>query len=78
VTELLWRALAEWIERVAATYEPSQLHAMPSAGSLLVPEGFGFVHADSERGPRLSPSSRGTDIASCPAFGDPVLPEPRA
>ena len=50
------------------------LRAVLSTGSPLSPEGFDYVYRDIKAELRLSSISGGTDIVSCFALGNPVLP----
>ncbi len=50
----------------------SNLKAMLSTGSPLVPESFDYVYRDIKQDIRLSSISGGTDIVSCFALGNPI------
>ncbi|HKZ72708.1 MAG TPA: acetoacetate--CoA ligase, partial [Steroidobacteraceae bacterium] len=50
------------------------LRTVLSTGSPLAPEGFEFVYRDVKRDVQLSSISGGTDIVSCFALGNPLLP----
>ncbi|MEA3292608.1 MAG: acetoacetate--CoA ligase [Pseudomonadota bacterium] len=52
----------------------SNLRAVLSTGSPLAPEGFDFVYREIKQDLCLSSISGGTDIISCFALGNPVLP----
>ena len=52
----------------------TSLRAVLSTGSPLSPEGFDYVYRDIKTDLRLSSISGGTDIVSCFALGNPVLP----
>lgn len=56
------------------THNLTQLKAMLSTGSPLVPESFDFVYKEIKADLQLSSISGGTDIVSCFALGNPVLP----
>jgi len=56
------------------THNLSQLKAMLSTGSPLVPESFDFVYQEIKADLQLSSISGGTDIVSCFALGNPILP----
>jgi len=55
-------------------FDLSPLHAILSTGSPLLPESFDFVYRDIKQDVQLSSISGGTDIVSCFALGNPVLP----
>jgi acetoacetyl-CoA synthetase len=72
---------AKWIDAVAkAELEPIKTHklttvrTMTSTGSPLAPESFEFVYDKIKKDVCLSSISGGTDIISCFALGNPVLP----
>jgi acetoacetyl-CoA synthetase len=72
---------AKWIDAVAkAELEPIKTHklaavrTMTSTGSPLAPESFEFVYDKIKRDVCLSSISGGTDIISCFALGNPILP----
>ncbi|QJD59825.1 acetoacetate--CoA ligase [Pseudomonas sp. gcc21] len=56
------------------THQLSRLRALLSTGSPLAPEGFEYVYRDIEADLCLSSISGGTDIVSCFALGNPILP----
>jgi acetoacetyl-CoA synthetase len=58
----------------AASHDLSSLRAMLSTGSPLVPESYDFVYEKVKKDLCLSSISGGTDIISCFALGNPVLP----
>lgn len=60
--------------RPAETHDLSALGSMLSTGSVLAPEGFDYVYRDIKPDLRLSSISGGTDIVSCFALGNPILP----
>lgn len=51
-----------------------RLRAILSTGSPLLPENFDFVYRDIKEDLQLSSISGGTDIVSCFALGNPILP----
>ncbi|MBY6205964.1 acetoacetate--CoA ligase [Halomonas denitrificans] len=51
-----------------------QLRAILSTGSPLLPESFEYVYRDIKQDVQLSSISGGTDIVSCFALGNPLLP----
>jgi acetoacetyl-CoA synthetase len=55
-------------------YELKDLRVVLSTGSPLAPESFDFVYAAIGKDLQLSSISGGTDILSCFALGNPVLP----
>ncbi|MGH8482731.1 MAG: acetoacetate--CoA ligase, partial [Nevskiaceae bacterium] len=61
-------------------YRPSEHHALPelrtllSTGSPLAPEQFEFAYRDIKADVQLASISGGTDIISCFALGNPLLP----
>lgn len=55
-------------------FDLSPLRAILSTGSPLLPESFDFVYRDIKKDVQLSSISGGTDIVSCFALGNPVLP----
>jgi acetoacetyl-CoA synthetase len=63
-----------------ADYKPaknanlSKLKAILSTGSPLLPESYDFVYRDVKEDLQLSSISGGTDIVSCFALGNPILP----
>jgi acetoacetyl-CoA synthetase len=58
----------------ARSHELSQLRAILSTGSPLVPESFDWVYESVKRDLHLASISGGTDIVSCFVLGCPVLP----
>ncbi len=57
-----------------ATHDLTQLRAIFSTGSPLVPEGFDYVYADIKNDLQLASISGGTDIISCFVGGNPIGP----
>ncbi|MBI3772918.1 MAG: acetoacetate--CoA ligase [Gammaproteobacteria bacterium] len=55
-------------------YNLNRLKAMLSTGSPLAPESFEFVYREIKSDLQLSSISGGTDIVSCFALGNPLLP----
>ena len=77
----LFGTSAKWIDAVhKAGLEPIKTHkltsvrAMTSTGSPLAPESFEFVYDKIKKDICLSSISGGTDIISCFALGNPILP----
>jgi acetoacetyl-CoA synthetase len=58
----------------AETHDLTCMRTILSTGSPLVPESFDFVYAKVKRDVCLSSISGGTDIISCFALGNPILP----
>ena len=56
------------------THELEELKAILSTGSPLLPESFDYVYRDIKADVQLSSISGGTDIVSCFALGNPMLP----
>jgi len=56
------------------THDLSTVHTLCSTGSPLVPEAFDYVYSEIKQDLCLSSISGGTDIISCFALGNPVLP----
>ncbi len=56
------------------THKLTDLRAMMSTGSPLVPEGFDYVYREIKSDLCLSSISGGTDIISCFVLGNPTLP----
>ena len=56
------------------THRLSGLKAILSTGSPLLPESFDYVYRDVKADVQLSSISGGTDIVSCFALGNPLLP----
>ncbi len=55
-------------------FDLAALRAVLSTGSPLLPESFDFVYRDIKEDLQLSSISGGTDIVSCFALGNPMLP----
>ncbi len=60
--------------RPGSDHDLSALRTLCSTGSPLVPEAFDYVYREIKRDLCLSSISGGTDIISCFALGNPVLP----
>ncbi len=56
------------------THRLEKLRAILSTGSPLLPESFDYVYRDIKADVQLSSISGGTDIVSCFALGNPILP----
>ncbi|ADE15594.1 acetoacetyl-CoA synthase [Nitrosococcus halophilus Nc 4] len=56
------------------THNLAKLRALLSTGSPLAPESFDYVYRDIKGDVQLSSISGGTDIVSCFALGNPILP----
>jgi len=56
------------------THHLKKLRAMLSTGSPLAPESFDYIYHDIKADLQLSSISGGTDIVSCFALGNPLLP----
>jgi len=74
-------ASAKWISacekvgvRPSRTHDLEHLRAILSTGSPLLPESFDYVYRDVKSDVQLSSISGGTDIVSCFALGNPLLP----
>jgi acetoacetyl-CoA synthetase len=67
-------ALAKSGLKPREAYRLEHLRAMMSTGSPLAPENFDFVYRDIKPDICLSSISGGTDIVSCFALGNPILP----
>lgn len=67
-------AVAKSSLKPAESHDLSQVRTMLSTGSPLAPESFDFVYRDVKSDICLSSISGGTDIVSCFALGNPVLP----
>ena len=67
-------ALAKTELRPREAYDLSSVRSILSTGSPLAPESFDFVYRDIKQDVCLSSISGGTDIVSCFALGNPVLP----
>jgi len=72
---------AKWIAacdkagvRPRESHDLSALRAILSTGSPLLPESFDYVYRDVKADVQLSSISGGTDIVSCFALGNPLLP----
>ncbi|MGY6555837.1 MAG: acetoacetate--CoA ligase [Wenzhouxiangella sp.] len=72
---------AKWIAacdkagiKPAETHRLENLKAILSTGSPLLPESFDYVYRDVKADVQLSSISGGTDIVSCFALGNPLLP----
>ncbi len=72
---------AKWIAacdkagiKPAETHQLDDLKAILSTGSPLLPESFDYVYRDIKADLQLSSISGGTDIVSCFALGNPLLP----
>ena len=72
---------AKWISacdkagiRPRESHRLSSLRAILSTGSPLLPESFDYVYRDVRADVQLSSISGGTDIVSCFALGNPLLP----
>ncbi|GAB4172450.1 MAG: acetoacetate--CoA ligase [Wenzhouxiangellaceae bacterium] len=72
---------AKWIAacdkagvKPARSHRLDSLRVMLSTGSPLLPESFDYVYRDVKSDLQLSSISGGTDIISCFALGNPVLP----
>ncbi|MBS0431601.1 MAG: acetoacetate--CoA ligase [Proteobacteria bacterium] len=72
---------AKWIDATAKMgVKPRETHKLPdlktilSTGSPLAPESFDYVYRDVKERVLLSSISGGTDIISCFALGNPLLP----
>lgn len=58
----------------AQTHQLTSLRAVLTTGSVLAPESFDYVYRDIKADLCLSSISGGTDIISCFALGNPILP----
>lgn len=67
-------ALAKTGFRPCEAYRLEPLRVLLSTGSPLAPESFDFVYRDIKSDVQLSSISGGTDIVSCFALGNPLLP----
>jgi acetoacetyl-CoA synthetase len=72
---------AKWIDATAKmdvkpreTHKLTQLKAILSTGSPLAPESFDYVYREVKENVQLASISGGTDIISCFALGNPLLP----
>ncbi|MCU7845649.1 MAG: acetoacetate--CoA ligase [Candidatus Thiodiazotropha sp. (ex Monitilora ramsayi)] len=59
---------------VVNQYPLSDLRTILSTGSPLMPESFDYIHREIKPGVQISSISGGTDIVSCFALGNPLLP----
>jgi acetoacetyl-CoA synthetase len=60
--------------RPAATHDLTGLKAILSTGSPLAPQSFDYIYRDIKADVQLSSISGGTDLISCFALGNPILP----
>jgi acetoacetyl-CoA synthetase len=60
--------------RPAGSHDLSALRTLLSTGSPLLPESFDYVYRDIKADLQLASISGGTDIVSCFALGNPMLP----
>ncbi|HZC03410.1 MAG TPA: acetoacetate--CoA ligase, partial [Gammaproteobacteria bacterium] len=58
----------------AATHDLTGLKAILSTGSPLAPQSFDYIYRDIKADVQLSSISGGTDLISCFALGNPILP----
>jgi acetoacetyl-CoA synthetase len=58
----------------AATHDLTGLKAILSTGSPLAPQSFDYIYRDIKTDVQLSSISGGTDLISCFALGNPILP----
>lgn len=72
---------AKWIAacekaglKPAQSHQLTSLKAVLSTGSPLLPESFDYIYRDVKADVQLSSISGGTDIVSCFALGNPLLP----
>ncbi|HEU0198153.1 MAG TPA: acetoacetate--CoA ligase, partial [Nevskiaceae bacterium] len=72
---------AKWLDAIAKlgikpreSHKLGRLRAILSTGSSLMPETFDYVYRDIKSDVQLSSISGGTDIISCFALGNPLLP----
>lgn len=56
------------------THSLDSLHTLLSTGSPLLPESFDYIHQKIKKSMRISSISGGSDIISCFALGNPILP----
>lgn len=71
------KAISAWEKAGLKPRETHRLEALRtilSTGSVLAPESFDYVYRDIKKDVCLSSISGGTDIVSCFALGNPVLP----
>jgi len=74
-TSAKWIAAADKAEvRPRETHKLSKLRTILSTGSPLAPESYDYVYRDIKADVLLASISGGTDIVSCFALGNPVLP----
>ncbi|RUO38662.1 acetoacetate--CoA ligase [Aliidiomarina shirensis] len=67
-------ALEKAGEKPRESHKLSGLRAILTTGSVLAPESFDYVYRDIKADVCLSSISGGTDIVSCFALGNPILP----
>lgn len=67
-------ALEKAGEKPRQSHKLSTLRAILTTGSVLAPESFDYVYRDIKTDLCLSSISGGTDIVSCFALGNPILP----
>ncbi|RUO21267.1 acetoacetate--CoA ligase [Aliidiomarina iranensis] len=67
-------ALEKAGEKPRESHKLSSLRAILTTGSVLAPESFDYVYRDIKTDVCLSSISGGTDIVSCFALGNPMLP----
>ena len=68
------QALEKAGARPAESHDLSRLRLLMSTGSPLAPEGFDYVYRCIKQDVQLASISGGTDIISCFALGNPLLP----
>ncbi len=68
------QALEKAGARPGESHDLSRLRLVMSTGSPLAPEGFDYVYRCVKRDVQLASISGGTDIVSCFALGNPLLP----
>jgi acetoacetyl-CoA synthetase len=74
-TSAKWLAAVEKVGvRPRETHQLKSLRTILSTGSPLAPESFDYVYRDVKANLMLSSISGGTDIVSCFALGNPLLP----
>ena len=74
-TSAKWVAACDKTDiRPRQTHQLKSLNTMLSTGSPLLPESFDYVYRDIKADVQLSSISGGTDIVSCFALGNPLLP----
>lgn len=67
-------ALSKEIPNPSNTYQLNSLRQILSTGSPLVPKNFEYIYDNVKKDVCLSSISGGTDIVSCFALGNPILP----